>query len=172
MTAFLWQWLIQPSYGLLNTFLMALGIVNTPTSFLAPDSAMYTVIAMRVWRVSAFALLSTLAALQTVPAEVYEAAALDGASGFRQLVSVSMPLIRPALLATAMMLVIWSLVTFDEIFALTGGGPVGATELISIRIYRAAFHTGNLGEASAMVVLTVIATGILAWWLYRLMARE
>jgi len=154
--AVIWRWTLHPAYGLLNNILLSMGITSQGISFLTVENAMTTVIGIRIWRASTFAIICTLAALQAIPKELNEAAMLDGARKDQQFLYVTLPIIWPMLKITTLFLMIWTFVIFDMVYVLTGGGPVEATELIAIKIFTYAFGYYKIGIASAISVGIII----------------
>jgi len=161
MIAVFWRWLIHPYYGMANHFLLSLGWIAEPLNFLTVQNALFTATGMRVWKGAPFALITLLAALQTIPREMYEAAEVDGAGPVRDFVSITFPMIRGVFLTTALMTTIWAVVTFDMLWVLTEGGPLRATEILPIAIYKKAFFLYKAGEACAMGVVGVILVVLL-----------
>ena len=155
----LWRWLVHPQYGLMNRTLLILGLVSDPIGFLSVKYAMATAIAMRVWKGAPFAILAILAGLQSIPPERYEAAAVDGAGPWGQFWAITLPGIRAVLVTTTLILAIWAVTTFDMLWVLTEGGPLGATEILPIAIYRLAFTAFDAGRGSAMAVVGLGLTG-------------
>ncbi len=151
VTALLWGWLLNPQFGPMNYFIREW--FGAPFDFLGQTgSAMPTLIMTNVWRSFPYPMLLLLAALQTVPEEFYEAAKVDGATALQRFWKITLPMIRNTLLITTIML---SLHYFNMItlpFILTGGGPVGATDVMSLRVYREAFSFYHMGLASAVAV--------------------
>ncbi len=151
VTGLLWGWLLNPQFGPVNYFIREW--FGAPFDFLGQtSSAMPTLIMTNVWRSFPYPMLLLLAALQTVPEEFYEAAKVDGATALQRFWKITLPLIRNTLLITTIML---SLHYFNMItlpFILTGGGPVGATDVMSLRVYREAFSFYHMGLASAIAV--------------------
>jgi multiple sugar transport system permease protein len=151
VTALLWGWLVNPQFGPVNYFVREW--FATPFDFLGnPASAMPTLILTNVWRSFPYPMLLLLAALQTVPEQLHEAAKVDGANVLQRFWRITMPLIRNTLLITVIML---SLLYFNEVtlpFILTDGGPVGATDVLSLRVYREAFSFYHMGLASTVAV--------------------
>jgi multiple sugar transport system permease protein len=155
VTALLWGWLLNPQFGPVNFFIREW--FGAPFDFLGnAGSAMPTLILTNVWRSFAYPMLLLLAALQTVPEQLHEAAKVDGANVWQRFWKITLPLIRNTLLITVIML---SLHYFNMItlpFILTGGGPVGATDVLSLRVYREAFAFYHMGFASAVAVYIFI----------------
>lgn len=166
VVAFLWRWIFDANYGLANGVLDWIGIdsVNWLDS---PSFAMVAVIIGKIWHSFPWMMLLILAALQGVPAEVYDAAAIDGASGWKQQVYVVLPQIRPAIALTLLLETIWGLQHFELPYVMTGGGPVGATTTLSVDLYQSAFHKFDLGQAGAIGILwTALMAGVVAIYLF------
>lgn len=155
VTALLWGWLVNPQFGPVNFFIREW--FGAPFDFLGnTSSAMPTLILTNVWRSFPYPMLLLLAALQTVPEEMYEAAKVDGAGAWQRFWRITLPFIRNTLLITTIML---SLHYFNMItlpFILTGGGPLGATDVLSLRVYQEAFAFYHVGLASAVAVYIFI----------------
>lgn len=166
MVGILWRWLAHPQYGLMNRTLLILGLISDPIGFLSVKYAMATAIGMRVWKGAPFAILAILAGLQAIPPERYEAAAVDGAGSWEQFWAITLPGIRGVLVTTSLILAIWAVTTFDMLWVLTEGGPLGATEILPIAIYRLAFTAYDAGRGAAMAVVGLGITGGLAMVYY------
>ncbi|MEN4476047.1 sugar ABC transporter permease [Mycolicibacterium cosmeticum] len=153
-------WLTDRDYGLVNAALNAVGAPSQP--FLAsPSQAMYVIVAMTIWGWTGFSVIVYLAALQGVPAELHEAAAIDGASAFTRFRTITVPLLGPANLFLVVWLTINALQLFDEVYATTRGGPLRATTVIVYYLWDRAFVQFDAGYAAAMayalfVVILVI----------------
>jgi multiple sugar transport system permease protein len=154
----IWLWLLDPVVGPLNYYLKSLGL--PVRSWLAdPYTAMWAIIGTTVWWVSGYYLVIYLAGLQDIPRELYEAAAIDGASGWRSFWSVTLPLLRPVFLFVLVTHIIGSFQIFGQVFVLTQGGPGDATRTVVQHLYETAFQNFfHFGSASAMawVLFTVI----------------
>jgi multiple sugar transport system permease protein len=161
MIAVFWRWLIHPYYGMANHFLLTIGLITEPLNFLTVQNALFTATGMRVWKGAPFALITLLAALQTIPKEMYEAAEVDGAGSVRKFFSITFPMIRGVFLTTSLVTTIWAVVTFDMLWVLTEGGPLRATEILPIAIYKKAFFLYKAGEACAMGVIGLLLVGVL-----------
>lgn len=166
-------WLMDSSYGVVNSILRQVGLIDQNVGWFTDiDTAMMAVIVPTTWKYYPFFTLVMLAALQSVPHDLYEAARVDGAGKIREFFYITWPAIRsPAMLAV----VIGGLGIFrefDVIFPLTGGGPLSATETLPIRLYNEAFRYHNLPEASALGILAIILIGAAAWYAIRQMRRE
>ena len=157
-TGIVFLWLLDPTFGLVNYILHAVGIPQQ--RFLQdPNEALYCIVAMTVWGWLGFDVIVYLAALQGIPAELLEASEMDGASRWRTFRSVVVPLLGPATL----FLVVWSTINalqlFDEIYVTTRGGPLGSTTVIVYYLYQQAFQFFNAGYGAAIAY--VLLVGIL-----------
>jgi multiple sugar transport system permease protein len=156
VSVFLWKWLYNPDSGLLNALLGLVHIAPQPW-LQSPNTAMISIVIVATWAGAGGAMLIYLAALQGVPAHLYDAAEVDGASVFRKLWHVTLPQIRGVMLLLFVLQIISSMQIFTEPFAMTGGGPVHATTTVLLLIYQYAFQDGSFGKASAAGVLLFIA---------------
>lgn len=156
ITALLWKWILNVQFGLTRLLTDALGLL--PVDFVGEfETAMPTLILVNVWRTFPFAMLLLLAALQTVPRELHEAAEIDGAGAWARFRHVTLPLIKSTLLVVAIMLGLSYFNHLDLPLILTGGGPLGETRILALAAYEEAFVLNKMGYGSAiaMVVFTV-----------------
>ena len=152
--------------GLINTILVKLGILESNFNFLGTGwSAKISIIVALIWRWTGYNMVFFLAGLQNIEYSVYEAAKIDGASGWRTFWSITVPLLRPTIVMTTIMSINGTLQLFDESVNLTKGGPANATITMSHYIYNGSFGEGvaNFGYASAMSVIVFIMVAILAF---------
>lgn len=151
----LFRWMFNAEYGVINDLLMKAGIIQSPLPWLAdPKLAMTAVIVANIWYGVTFFAIMILAALQSVPDEVLEAASLDGAGRVRQLFSIIIPYISVTLLLTVLLRVIWIFNFPDIIYAMTGGGPANQTHIITTWMINYT-QQGNYGLASAIGLIVV-----------------
>lgn len=172
--AVVWKLLLDPSSGYINTTLREFGYI-APTWLRSPTWAMPAVIAVGVWKRLGFNVILFLAGLQSVPKDVHEAAAIDGASGFQTFRDVTLPLLAPTTLLVAMLGAIDAFLVFDQIYVMTNGGPIGRTEVLGLLLYRQAFSYFDLGGASAIgwVMFALIAgVSLVQWRVYGAGTRE
>lgn len=157
IVAFLWQFLLTPD-GPVNTVLRSVGLDALAQNWLGDSSiALGTVMAVMIWQHTGITMVIYLAGLQGVPPELLEAAALDGAGLWQRLRRVTIPLLIPATTVAMSLTLITSLKVFDQVFAMTGGGPGYATEVLSVIMYKEAFVSGNFGYSTAIaLVLTML----------------
>ena len=167
VTAKLFEWLYHPSAGLVNVLL------GRELNWLGdPALALPGLILADVWRTMPFVALLCYARLLTIPPEVYEAARVDGASRLATLTAVTLPLLRPILLVALLFRTLDALRAFDLMYVLTGGGPAGTTETLTVYAYRSLFQTLQLGFGSAIgVVIFVLVMAVAAAYL-RTLRRE
>lgn len=152
--------------GLINTILVKLGMLESNFNFLGTGwSAKIIIIVALIWRWTGYNMVFFLAGLQNIEYSVYEAAKIDGASGWRTFWSITVPLLRPTIVMTTIMSINGTLQLFDESVNLTKGGPANATITMSHYIYNGSFGEGvaNFGYASAMSVIVFIMVAILAF---------
>ncbi len=157
VVAILWKLMLQPS-GIVNYLLLWLPQVSRNSEWLSnKDIALATVCFVNIWCGYPFYMVSILAGLQGVPGDLYESAAIDGASTFKSFLHITIPQLKPILISIAMLDFIWTLQSFNVVWMLTGGGPVGKTEMLSIYIYKQAFQKVDYSMAgtTATVLLTI-----------------
>ena len=146
--AVVWQWVLSGKYGLLNQMLALLGITG-PSWLNSKEWAMPGIVLAAVWKDTGYYALMVLAALKSIDSTCYEAADIDGASEFKKLVRITLPLISPTLFLLIVINVIYGLQVFDSVLIMTNGGPGGATTEFLERIYKYAFKQYKMGLASA-----------------------
>lgn len=163
----------QRDLGVLNQWLMDLSVMNDPHDWLGSfETALPTIIGTRVWKSFPFVAVMMLAGLQPIPDEYYEAARIDGAANWQQLWHITLPLLKPVILASTLLLVIWHLKDFALVYVMTGGGPGGTTMLFVLFVWKSAFEAFRFGEAAAAAVV-LLAIGTVFSVLYaRLMTAE
>ncbi|MBW8764569.1 MAG: sugar ABC transporter permease [Microbacterium sp.] len=151
--------LYSPDSGPFGAAAQKVGLTDQPVSFLGtPNHALWSTVALIVWRYAGFYMLLLLVALQGISADVYEAAELDGAGRWQRFGRITLPLIRPTLALCTILCVTGSLLAFDQFYILTKGGPDNSTLTIVQLIYNAAFQGGNdLGLAAALSIIVLAA---------------
>lgn len=159
LAALMWRWVASADIGPLG-YLLATMTGQRVDMFGGTTSAMVGIILANVWRTFPYAMIIVLAALQTIPVEVYEAGRVDGAGAFQRLRYLTLPLIQGPLLISTIILSINAVNMVELPLILTGGGPLNATDLLGLRVYREAFQFQNFGLASA-AALVMFAANIL-----------
>ncbi|MEV4033943.1 carbohydrate ABC transporter permease [Streptomyces umbrinus] len=172
VTAYLWRNLLGPD-GAVNTLLGAVGLDGWRQDWLgSPQVALWSVVGVIVWQFAGYSMVIFLAGLQSVPKEVHEAAAIDGAGPVRRFWSVTRPLLAPALTINLMLSIIGGIKLFDQVYALTGGGPGHATDTISTLIYKDAFTLGEFGYSIALAVVLTIIVAVVSTGQYLVLSRN
>lgn len=160
---FLWQYIYTPE-GPLDTALSSLGLGFLSQNWLGDSTlALWCIVAVMIWQNAGLSMVIFLAGLQGVPRELYEAAAMDGASPVRQFRHVTLPMIAPATTIVLSLTLISSVKVFDHIFVMTGGGPGYATQTLSITMYKQAFVSGNYGYGAAIALALTMIVAFLAF---------
>ncbi len=148
--------------GVFNQVLRALGLIDEPVGFLeTPGKALFTVIALVVWKFIGFQVIVLLVGLQSIPTEYYEAARVDGASTWQRLRYITVPSLKPTLALLTVLSVTGSLLAFDQFYVLTHGGPDNSTVTVVLALYNKAFQSFKLGDAAAEAVVLLVALVIL-----------
>jgi ABC-type sugar transport system permease subunit len=153
-----WDYILDPTYGTLNVILHRWGVIGDYQNWLGtPAGAMGWVIAADVWKTTPFMTIILLAALQSFPANIYKAAEVDGAGEFRRLWTITLPMLKSAILVALVLRTLGAFRVYDIIYVLTSGGPANATNVLSYYVYQQAFQNYFIGYASAVAYLTTIA---------------
>ncbi len=152
MAVTVWKWFFNDTYGVINYYIQLMGFHGVQW-LSKPALAMVTVIVLNIWKGYPFSMVLLLAGLQNIPKELSEAARIDGAGRWGVLRYVTLPLLAPVMAANIVLITIYTFNVFDLVYAMTGGGPVNATEIIGLFMYRQAFTSGRLGYGSAVAVL-------------------
>jgi len=164
-----WMWILDPAFSVLNWLLVAAGMPKPGPSWLGnPILAMVSIIAINTWRGLPFYGITLLAGLQTVPPELYEAATIDGASGWQRFRYVTLPLLQPIILIVTLFSVIFTFADFQLVYVLTHGGPQNATQLFATYAFDIAMGAGQLGLGAsvALTMLPALALLIVALTIY------
>ncbi|WP_134699387.1 carbohydrate ABC transporter permease [Ammoniphilus sp. YIM 78166] len=146
----LWLKIYHPSNGLLNSFLISIGIDNPPAWLAEPHLVLGAIFVPIIWQYAGFYILIYYAALKNIPDSVIEAAKIDGASPWQIAYKIKLPLIAGVIKVTIVLAIVGSLKYFDLIYVMTGGGPNGASEVIASYMYKQAFASYNFGYGSAI----------------------
>lgn len=158
VSAKMWAWMLHDLYGVVNVLLMTLGLIDRPWAWLAdPTLSMAAVILVDVWKATPFMALLTLAALQLLPQDIYEAARVDGVGPVRTFFHITLPLIRPALLIAVIFRGLDALRVFDVIYVLTGNNENTATMSVYARQQLVDFQDVGFGSTAATCLFVIVA---------------
>ena len=151
IASIIWKWIYNGDYGLANYYLLKFNLIQEPLLWLSDKNlAMPSVIITSVWKGVGFAMVVYLAGLQSIPEDYYDAAKIDGATGWRRLKDITVPLLSSTTLFLLVISILGSFQVFTQIFIMTNGGPLGRTRTIVWYIYQTAFKDFNMGYAAAM----------------------
>ncbi len=167
----LWMWLMDSDYGLLNWFLGLVGIAKIEW-LTHPDTALFSLVLVAVWKGIGFNTLVFIAGLQSIPKDMYEAAQLDEASPFRILYKITLPMLSPTLFFLAVISMIGSFQVFDTIAIMTQGGPINSTNTFVYYIYENGFRFFKIGYASAAGVVLLLVISLLTIIYFKLLASR
>ncbi|MFE7405174.1 carbohydrate ABC transporter permease [Isoptericola sp. NPDC057559] len=157
VVSFLWMWIFNANYGVMNALLQSIGLIDDPQAWLAqPGTAMGAVVLAKTWQSFPWMMVMLLAGLQTVPVELHEAAEMDGAGTVRRFFAITLPHLKGIVGLVVLLEFIWNFQHFDIIYVLTGGGPAGATQTFATAVYETAFQGFDLGRAGALGLLWMI----------------
>lgn len=159
VSAAVWRWILEQDNGVLNRFLENVGLISEPIPWLvSSDTALIAVIGVNIWLGIPFNVVLLYSGLQSIPEELYEAGALDGATGWKAFRHITLPMLRPVVSVVLLLGVIYTLKVLDLIIGLTGGGPANATQTLATRSYEMSFVEFDFGQGAALSnILIVIA---------------
>ncbi|WP_228637737.1 carbohydrate ABC transporter permease [Microtetraspora sp. AC03309] len=171
--ALLFYGMLNNDFGPIDPMLRALGITGEPVKWIGtPNMALFSTIALVLWRFAGFNMLILLTGLQSIPIAVYEAARTDGATRWQVFTKITLPLLRPTLALMLILSVTGSLLAFDQFFIFTNGGPDNSTVSMVMVVYRDAFFRFDLGGAAALSVVLLIALVVLNVLQMRVLRRS
>ncbi|RWZ54435.1 sugar ABC transporter permease [Halobacillus fulvus] len=153
-----WKWMYADQ-GVLNYLLESLGIISEPVHWLTSTStSLFAIMAVTIWKGLGYYMVIYLAGLQAIPSDLYEAADIDGASKWRQIIHITIPLLMPSIMIVTIMSSISAMKVFEEIYVMTQGGPLNSSMTLVYYIYNEAFESLEMGFASAAGVILFIVT--------------
>ena len=168
----IWKLILEESgSGFISSLLAAIGFPNVPL-LSASGPALFWVIVANIWRGTAFSMLMQYSGMKTIPAELYEAATMDGAGFWQQFFHITLPSLRRITMINIVLITIATLNTFDMIVPLTGGGPGRATEVVALYIYNVVFGEFSLGRGAAVAVILMLIGAALTLLYFRLFFVE
>lgn len=165
VAAIVWKWMYHPQFGILNRFITDVGLTDRYIAWLSnPDIALFAIIFAGVWKGFPFSMVMYLAGLQGIDEQLYQAAMIDGAPWHARFWHVTIPQLMPVLRVTVLLTTIWTFNYFVLVFAMTGGGPAGSTDILPNKVYKIAFNQFQFGLSAALaivmfVIMLVFMTG-------------
>jgi multiple sugar transport system permease protein len=157
---YIWKWMMDPSFGVINVALSLVGVRPGPNWLSNPDLALWSLVIVNIWKWVGYFLVIFTANLQAIDQSYYEAASIDGAGAWPQFSRITLPLLRTAIVLTVILGIVNFLRAFALVFVMTQGGPAGRTEMMATYVYREAFGTGQLrfgfSAAASMVLFVMI----------------
>ena len=168
-----WSWLFNGQFGIVNDIFMKAGILKIPVGFLSnPDYALASVIVANLWYGIPFFAIMLLAALQSIPRELYESAEIDGSGKVRQLFQITIPYIRSTITSTILLRFMWIMNFPDIIYGMTGGGPANSTNILATEMINKITKNYDFGQGSAVGFIIVTILFIFAFFYLRIVARK
>ncbi|MGC4377128.1 sugar ABC transporter permease [Fictibacillus sp. Mic-4] len=173
VSALMWKYLYDGQNGVVAKLFEKVGLVDHMTNLLTTETgSFFSVIFADVWKTTPYMALLLLAGLQTIPASMYEAAAIDGAGKWKQFLTITLPLLKSSILVALLFRTLDAFRVFDLIFVLTGGGPANSTETISVLAYKVMFSQTNFGEGSALSVIVFICVAIISMIYIKFLGKD
>jgi multiple sugar transport system permease protein len=173
ITALAWHWMFDALHGFINISLQSLHLIAEPIAWLGqPATAMMAVITVNIWRGFPFFGVSLLAGLQAIPRDLYEAAAVDGASPLHRFRHITLPGLRPVILVTTLISTIFTLNDFNIVYVMTRGGPGIATHVLATYTYETGFHALRWGKAVAVSMYLMPLVALMIVVLARHLTKE
>lgn len=168
----LWSKIYHPSNGMVNSFLMTIGIDNPPAWLAEPNLVLPAIFVPIIWQYAGFYILIYYAALKNIPESLMEAARIDGATPLQIAWQIKIPLIMGVIKVTIVLAIVGSLKYFDLIYVMTGGGPNGSSEVIASYMYQKAFGSYDFGYGSAIGFALLVICLIITWLIRKLTATK
>ncbi|OIJ13875.1 ABC transporter permease [Anaerobacillus arseniciselenatis] len=168
----LWLKIYHPTNGVLNSFLMSIGVDNPPAWLSDPKIVLFAIFIPIIWQYAGFYILIYYAALKNIPDSIIEAAKIDGATPFQIGYKIKLPLISNIIKITVVLAIVGSLKYFDLIYVMTGGGPNGASEVMASYMYKQAFGSYNFGYGSAIGFFLLLIILIVTWLIRKLTVSD
>ncbi|NMA48464.1 MAG: sugar ABC transporter permease [Tissierellia bacterium] len=164
VAALVWSYLYNGSSGIVSNIFTQIGFISSPAAMLNSSSnALWAIIIADVWKTTPYMALLLLGGLQVIPNSLYESSALDGARKWQQFRYITLPLLKPSIFVALLFRTLDAFRVFDLIYVLTGGGPGGSTESLSVYAYKVMFSQTRFGYGSAMVLIMALVVGLIAF---------
>lgn len=173
VAAMMWTFLFDGQSGIMAHYMAQFGLIDDPGALLSTGAGgMFSIMFADIWKTTPYMALLLLAGLQTIPRSLYEAAEVDGANKFQQFISITLPMIRSAILVAVLFRALDAFRVFDLIYVLTGGGPANSTESISVYAYKLLFEQQNFGAGSALSVIVFLSVALLSTIFIKLIGSD
>ena len=173
VVSIIWAWILDGRYGYLNYYLQKFGIISKPLSWLTETNlAFLSTSFVDAWVGIPLVVMMFLAGLSSIPDSLYEAAKVDGANKIQRFFNVTIPSMKKVIIIVFTLTTIWTFNSFNIIFVLTGGGPIGATETIMLKIYREVFGNYDLGVSSTLSIIVFVVLTIMSVIYWRQLEKE
>lgn len=164
VAALMWSYLYNGSSGIISNIFSSIGLISSPAAMLnSSTNALGAIILADVWKTTPYMALLLLGGLQVIPNSLYESSSLDSATKFQQFRYITLPLLKPSIFVALLFRTLDAFRVFDLIYVLTGGGPGGFTESISVYAYKVMFSQTRFGYGSAMVIIMALIVGLIAF---------
>jgi multiple sugar transport system permease protein len=164
VSALMWKFMFNDQLGVINDIFVKAGILDSYIAWLgSKETALWSIIVTDVWKTTPFMALLILAGLQVIPSDMYEAAKVDGANRFQQLVKITIPLVKPAVLVALLFRTLDAFRVFDVVFVMTGGGPANSTETLSMYAQTTLMRYLDFGKGSALSVITFLCVLLISF---------
>ncbi|HEX3350758.1 MAG TPA: sugar ABC transporter permease, partial [Acetobacteraceae bacterium] len=168
-----WLWMFTPNFSVINWVLVHSGLMREGLPWLTdPNLALVSVMIVNAWRGTPFIAITVLAGLQSIPTDLYDASAIDGARKWHSFRYVTLPLVAPVLLTAVVLSIIWTVSDFAIVYGLTQGGPMNATHVLATYSYKDALSAGNIGEGAAVSLTMLPLLLVLIVWQLRRVRRS
>lgn len=154
-----WAWMFNGQFGIINDILQKIGLIHQNIAFLSdPKNALISVIIANIWFGIPFFSIMLLAALQSIPLEIYEAAEIDGAGYFKKLLHITIPYIKPTIISVTLLRAIWIMNFPEIIYAMTSGGPANSTNILATQLINKIYNFYDYGQSSAIGLVSISIT--------------
>lgn len=165
----MWSWIYHPQAGVLNDLALRLGLLQAAVPWLAnPDTALYSIMVALIWQGFPFFAIMILAGLQTIPANLYEAASIDGATTWQKFWEITLPGLKGVLVTAVMLRLIWVANSIDVIYVMTGGGPGYASQTLPLYAFKRTYASMDFGYGTALAVtFSILLLGLIVLYLRR-----
>ncbi|UPM42973.1 carbohydrate ABC transporter permease [Halocatena salina] len=166
-TVFIWRMMLSSETGIINEMLMTLGLINDEIFWLVGENSIYSIIIVNIWKNFPFAAIMLYAGLQSIPEQLYEAAAIDGASRWATFRHITFPQLKPVTAVIVLLMIVWSFINFTIPYLLLGQQPSPSGEVLMLFIYNYAFKNLTYGLGAALSVILLVVAMVLSYLYYK-----